>query len=657
MTRGIACLVSALAFSSTLAALAVSATACEGGGGGGPELTTLSTKLSGEGKEGEELTVLEGSKVKDKATLSGKNASKATGKVTYTVYSESACKTPVAAAGEVTVSGEAVPASNEEELEGGASYYWQAHYSGDAKNAESTSACTEIATILPPAPRVEAIDFGGNEEILLDHTQSATHEEVKKLVGEGKAPEAAKSIEEVGGADKIEWKSPKAGEVTKNWPLAYPKETTMELVKTRFALEPKTRNFLKNKLESAVTVIGETKVSGVPIKFEQKITAKEAKEQMEGATPEYLEMPKVTASAALPKEVKYEAITITWKWKAKGVGGAAIEQGLGTSTHNLYMTYKKAVGGANYFTLLAETTEQIAKVSTKPTREQVISGTWNAFKNVPGIHVWIYNPASATGEIKQTTAVLWYYEEMPTKVKLPKVIEEEGKTLAVILAELPAPVFLNTAARLLEYLEGECGAWQNAFVRSLEVEGLEAASIELFVEFEANAENACEVARACGMLVKNWKFEGGKVGLNYAENEVEKLEGIAGEGIKTPSSFFGNHQVVEIKNEAEKVWEIYDPSYGTAPVSGTKKEEKRAFEAAPESKEARLKYQKEALAGFCREKAGAWACGEEANLALVFKKVAGPRPPASMAVLRVLESRAKREATAMLPRAAWLPDY
>jgi hypothetical protein len=109
--------------------------------------TSLSTTLSGEGKEGEMLTVLEGSKVKDKATLSGKNASKATGKVTYKVYSDKECKTFVTSAGEVTVSGESVPTSSEEELEGGKTYYWQAHYGGDSKNAESTSACTEVVNV------------------------------------------------------------------------------------------------------------------------------------------------------------------------------------------------------------------------------------------------------------------------------------------------------------------------------------------------------------------------------------------------------------------------------------------------------------------------------------------------------------------------------
>jgi lysophospholipase L1-like esterase len=126
-----------------LGVMAVSATAC-----GGATETSLATTLSGEGKEGETITVLEGSKVKDKATLSGTHASEATGKVKYAVYSESECKTLVKAAGEVTVSGTSVPASSEETLTGGAAYYWQAVYSGDSKNSGSTSKCgKEISTV------------------------------------------------------------------------------------------------------------------------------------------------------------------------------------------------------------------------------------------------------------------------------------------------------------------------------------------------------------------------------------------------------------------------------------------------------------------------------------------------------------------------------
>ncbi len=138
----------------------------DSGGGGGEEATstTLTTSLSGESKEGEEITVLEGSKVKDKGKLSGTNASKATGKVKYAVYSDSKCEHLVTAAGEVTVSGESVPVSNEEELEGGKTYYWQASYSGDSKNKSSISTCgSEVLIVKATAPTAaEQYGFGPN---------------------------------------------------------------------------------------------------------------------------------------------------------------------------------------------------------------------------------------------------------------------------------------------------------------------------------------------------------------------------------------------------------------------------------------------------------------------------------------------------------------
>jgi hypothetical protein len=116
--------------------------------GSSPTATSLTTSLSGGGKSGEAITVNEGSKVKDSATLSGTNASKATGNVEYKVYADSECKELVTSAGKVTVTGGSVPDSSEVELTAGAVYYWQAHYSGDSNNLESTSVCgKEVLTV------------------------------------------------------------------------------------------------------------------------------------------------------------------------------------------------------------------------------------------------------------------------------------------------------------------------------------------------------------------------------------------------------------------------------------------------------------------------------------------------------------------------------
>ncbi|HEY2477317.1 MAG TPA: hypothetical protein VGI17_01150 [Solirubrobacterales bacterium] len=112
------------------------------------EPTSLTTSLSGESKSGASITVLEGSKVKDQATLEGKNAAKATGKISYAVYADSSCKELVTSAGESEFKEGKVPASGEMTLEGGRVYYWQAHYGGDSLNGESTSACgSEVLTV------------------------------------------------------------------------------------------------------------------------------------------------------------------------------------------------------------------------------------------------------------------------------------------------------------------------------------------------------------------------------------------------------------------------------------------------------------------------------------------------------------------------------
>ncbi|HEY2714969.1 MAG TPA: hypothetical protein VGI73_01970 [Solirubrobacterales bacterium] len=108
---------------------------------------SLSTSLSGEAKSGETITVLEGAKVKDQATLSGTNSGKATGTVEYFVYADAGCKEPVAEAGEASVAGGIAGDSESLELEGGATYHWQAVYSGDGNHEPATSPCTEVATV------------------------------------------------------------------------------------------------------------------------------------------------------------------------------------------------------------------------------------------------------------------------------------------------------------------------------------------------------------------------------------------------------------------------------------------------------------------------------------------------------------------------------
>ena len=94
----------------------------------------------------------ESTAVSDTATLSGTNASTATGTVTYSVYSDSGCTTAVSTgtAQSITTPG-TLPASSAVTLGTPGTYYWQASYSGDSANAASMSTCgSEVETVTSP---------------------------------------------------------------------------------------------------------------------------------------------------------------------------------------------------------------------------------------------------------------------------------------------------------------------------------------------------------------------------------------------------------------------------------------------------------------------------------------------------------------------------
>jgi lysophospholipase L1-like esterase len=134
------------------------------GGGLSSTSTSLSTSLKGGGKEGAEITVAEGSKVKDTATLSGENASKAGGTLTYKVYKDKECKELVTEAGKVTVKEGKVPDSEEKELEAGKEYFWQAEYGGDEMNKASTSTCSkEVLKVKANTSLATKLTGGGKE--------------------------------------------------------------------------------------------------------------------------------------------------------------------------------------------------------------------------------------------------------------------------------------------------------------------------------------------------------------------------------------------------------------------------------------------------------------------------------------------------------------
>jgi hypothetical protein len=129
--------------------------------GGFGSASTLGTTLSGGGQTGASITVPQGTSVTDGATLTGANASIATGTVAYNVYSDSACTHLVTAAGSGALAGGTAAVSTAANLAPGV-YYWQASYGGDANNKAVSSACgSEVLTVQAPTTTTTIQSGGG----------------------------------------------------------------------------------------------------------------------------------------------------------------------------------------------------------------------------------------------------------------------------------------------------------------------------------------------------------------------------------------------------------------------------------------------------------------------------------------------------------------
>ncbi len=113
-----------------------------------PEPTTLTTQAVPQN-----LRV--GGQGHDTATLTGANAANAGGTVTYTLYADAACTQAVpGAGGQVAVAAGSIPDSADLIFGSAGTFYWQASYSGDARNQPSATLCGEAAetvTVLPTA--------------------------------------------------------------------------------------------------------------------------------------------------------------------------------------------------------------------------------------------------------------------------------------------------------------------------------------------------------------------------------------------------------------------------------------------------------------------------------------------------------------------------
>lgn len=121
-----------------------------------PPATSLATSLTGAGHSGVKLTVPSGQPARDVATLSGTNAARATGAMTFKVYSDSKC-TRLVASQATTVIRQGRATSGAPTLAAGP-YFWTVAYSGDAANRASASPCgSEVLTVKAAAGRPGAV--------------------------------------------------------------------------------------------------------------------------------------------------------------------------------------------------------------------------------------------------------------------------------------------------------------------------------------------------------------------------------------------------------------------------------------------------------------------------------------------------------------------
>jgi uncharacterized repeat protein (TIGR01451 family) len=107
----------------------------------------ISTILVSGAQSGATLSVALGASVHDTSSLSGATAD-AGGTVHYQVFTNAQCTGTAIDAGTKTVTSGIVPASDSITINNAGNYYWQADYSGDAKNGSASSNCSlEIASV------------------------------------------------------------------------------------------------------------------------------------------------------------------------------------------------------------------------------------------------------------------------------------------------------------------------------------------------------------------------------------------------------------------------------------------------------------------------------------------------------------------------------
>jgi hypothetical protein len=558
--------------------------------------TALTTSLSGAEQSGAKIEALEGNTIVDHATLSGANASKATGQVKYAIYSDNGCKALVANEGEVTVSKGVVPASVQAKLATG-TYYWQASYSGDANNAFATSLCgTEEAIVKPePEPNLEEVAFFGGQEVELDRPVEVIEGRVVNLtafMGIANYPTA--------GQNRVQWKRARGTRRAKNWPIVYVAGEAMT-GEAKFEPDALTKALVaQNKLESA-RILGTAKVFGKMLKFESKtFTNAQLKAQMAngGITTESV------TSQALPAEAGYQKLTIRWQWipRINGVNQPAIM--LGTSTHNLYICWR-APTPANtpiVFTILDIAGRGAISTARAPTATEAatITQVEAGFKNVQVPETQLTTPQRTyepkNGTIGEGPLMRYWREGIALPVE--RTLEATFNAIPDLFVAINVAPTGNAATigqilkALLERDEGECGTWVEALVAALRSEGIAAQKVMITPTVAA-------VGPVPQILVNHWRFSAASPNVNTTA-QVTREAGAPGQGRANPWAFFQNHVITLVESrQANNNRELFDPSYGSGPIVYTS-----AANAAAVPDTQLKEYQTANVAGFCSLRPG-----------------------------------------------------
>jgi hypothetical protein len=149
--------------------------------------TSVTTELSGGGQVGLTVSVTAGVPVTDFAAVHGANAATATGRVTYTIFSDAACTRQVSGGSLKTITTPGVlPPSSPATLPPGV-YYWRAMYSGDPNNHPSQSSCGpsgEVENVAKAATALSTVLSGANKVgTFISIPTGATTTDVAKLTG------------------------------------------------------------------------------------------------------------------------------------------------------------------------------------------------------------------------------------------------------------------------------------------------------------------------------------------------------------------------------------------------------------------------------------------------------------------------------------------